>query len=268
LLLYLFIAAHSLVVVLFFVSSRYRLPIVPILLLFAGSYVTWVVARLQRQERRVFWLSILLVAAAFAAVNSGYAALDLIYRGEEERYLGVYHQSRGDLGGAERAYRRAIKMEPDYAEAHAELAQVLQQQSRHREALPHFLRANELAPNSEKTQYLLGTAFLAVGDTSRAEERFRTAIQMAPLFALPHRELGILLLERGELAQAEQLLLKAGRNDPDDIDTWYKMGQCYFLQGRYREAELALLEAARLAPGDLEIRDKIKSLRILPSPSR
>jgi tetratricopeptide (TPR) repeat protein len=268
LLLYLFVTAHALAVVIFFVSSRYRLPMVPVLILFAAAAVVWLVDRARRRDLRALLAALVVVAVGFATSNAGYDALDLIYRGEEERYHGVMHQSRGGLPAAERAYRRAIEQSPDYAEAHAELAQLLQQQSRHQQALPHFRRAHALAPRSEKTHYLLGTGFLAVGDTTRAEALFRDAVRMAPPFALAHRDLGILHLDRGELEAAERSLLEAARLEPDDLDTWYKLGQCYFLEGRYGEAERALREALRLAPGDREISDKIESLRILSGRTR
>jgi tetratricopeptide (TPR) repeat protein len=261
-LLYLFVLAYIVVVVIFFVASRYRAAIVPVLILFAVQYVLWLVERVRRRNLRPVVLSLAPLALSFAGVNRGFPALDLVYRGETDRYLGVYHTDRSQPKEAEEAYRRAIALDPDYAEAHAELGQLFQAQGRHQEALFHLRRANELAPFSEQTHYLIGTAYAPLGYPKEAERCFRRAIAMAP-HARAYRDLGVLMLDQERLDEAERLLLEARRLNANDLDTWYKLGQCHFLQGRYSDAERALSEALRLAPGDTEIIEKIRSLRII-----
>jgi tetratricopeptide (TPR) repeat protein len=259
LLLYLFLLAQSMAVVLFFVASRYRLPLVPILILFAVDYCLWLPHRVAHGQWREAGPSLAVLVVAFLAVNRGLPAIDHIYRAETDRYLGIYHVDRGDAAQAEQAYRRALATDPKYAEAHAELGQLLRDQGRYAEALRHLRRANELCPSSEATSYLVGTAYAASGDADSAESWFRRAMAMAP-YAAAYRDLGMLLLGQGRLSDAQPVLSRASELDADDLDTWYKLGQCYFLQGRYADAERALREALRLAPGDLEIREKVGSL--------
>jgi len=259
LLLYLFLFAQSAAVVVFFVASRYRLPLVPILILFAADYCWW----LRHQARRRQWwpagLSLVVVMVAFAAVNRGLPALDRVYGAETDRYLGIYHADRDDPAAAEQAYRRALAADPEYAEAHAELGQLWRDQGRHAEALAHLRRAHGICPQSGATAYLVGTAFAASGEPDSAESWFRRAITLAP-YALAYRDLGVLLLDRGRLSEAGALLARASELDAEDLDTWYKLGQCRYLQGEHAGAERALREALRLVPGDPEIREKIESL--------
>lgn len=261
-LLTLFVIAYTVAVVCFFVASRYRLPIVPLLILFAAQYALWVGEHVRRRCLRPVVLSLMPLALVSVGVNRGFPAIDLVYRGETDRYLGIYYADRGRYKEAEEAYRRAIATDPHYVEAHAELGQLVQAQGRHREALYHLRRANELCSFSEQTHYLLGTAYAAVGDSAHAETCFRKAISMAP-HARAFRDLGVLLLDQGRLDEAERLLLKALRINAADLDTWYKLGQCYFLQGKYGEAEEALGAALRLAPDDGEIKAKLQSLKAL-----
>lgn len=259
LLLYLFLIAQSVAVVAFFVAARYRLPLVPILLLFATDYCLWLRDKVGRREWRAMGPSLAVLIVAFVVVNRGLPAIDHIYRAETDRYLGIYHVDRGDPAPAEQAYRRALAADPEYAEAHAELGQLLRDQGRYAEALRHLRRANELCPRSAATSYLVGTAYAASGDPDSAESWFRKAVTLAP-YALACRDLGILLLDHGRLSEAEALLARASELDADDLDTWYKLGQCFVLQGRYVDAERALREALRLSPGDTEIREKVDSL--------
>jgi 4-amino-4-deoxy-L-arabinose transferase-like glycosyltransferase/Flp pilus assembly protein TadD len=261
LLLYLFVVAYTVAVVLFFVASRYRIAIVPVLILFAAQYAFWVLDHVRHRSFRPLILSFIPLVLVCVGVNRGFPAVDLIYRGETDRYLGAYYVDNGQYNEAEEAYQRAIVANPDYAEAHAELGQVYQAQGRHAEAMSHLKKANELCPFSEQTHYLLGTAYADLGDSTEAEKCFRKAITIAP-HARAARDLGVLLLQKGQLKEAEQLLLQALRTE-DDLDSWYKLGQCYFLLGDYEKAENALRGALRLAPNDSEIIEKIKGLRAL-----
>ncbi len=266
-LLYLFLLAYLLATILFFVAARYRLAIVPVLLLFAAYYIVWLRAALRQGRRRRVLMSLVLLAVVFPLVNRGFPAFDRLYRGEADRYRGIYYVDRGQYEAGEAAYRRAIEADPDYAEAHAELGQLLRDRGRQAEALTHLRRAYDLCPFSEQTQYLLGTAYAAAGESAEAEAWFRKAIAAAP-YALAHRDLGRLLLDEGRLAEAEQWLRQAAELNPDDLETWYKLGQCLVYRGRYAEAERALHEARRLAPGDREIGEKIEALRRLQARSR
>ncbi len=261
-LLVVFVASYMVVVVAFFVASRYRLPILPIMGIFAAQYVSWLARQLSHRRLRPAILSVALFALVAVGVSPGLPAIVESYGGEEDRYLGVYYVDRGRYKEAEAAYRRALAVTPDYPEAHSELGQLLLVQARSREALYHLKRANELCGFSERTHYLLGIGLRASGDSVEAERVFRKAISIAP-YGPAHRELGVLLLEQGRIAEAEGLLLEAVRCDPSDLDAWYKLGQCYFLLGSYGKAEDALQGALRLAPGDAEIREKIRSLQIL-----
>ena len=258
-LLALYALAFVLSGVLFFVAARYRVPMVPVLALFAVAYVVRAIEWVKACRWRALGASFLLVAMVFVAVNRGYDPIDRIYRGERDRYLAVQHVDRGEREAAEAAYQRALALAPDYAEAHAELGQLLAEEGRHQEALDHFVRANTLCPRSEETSYLLGGGRAAMGDTAAAEAAYRQAIALAP-YAPAYRDLGVLRLGQGRLAEAESSLERASQLAPDDLDTWYKLAQCRVAQAKYAQAHSALEQALRLAPGDREIEEKLAAL--------
>jgi 4-amino-4-deoxy-L-arabinose transferase-like glycosyltransferase/Tfp pilus assembly protein PilF len=258
-LLALFILSFTVSGVLFFVAARYRVPMIPVLALFGAAFVVRAVTWANERRWRPLAVSLLLVAAAFAAVNRGYEPIDRLYRGERDRYLAIQLLDRGQRGAAEAAYRRALALDPKFAEAHAELGQLLADENRHREALDHFGRANAICPRSEETSYLLAGGKAAVGDTAEAEAAFRQAIALAP-YAPAYRDLGVLYLAQGKLDDAASFLQRAAELARDDLDTWYKLAQCRVMQAKYAEAYAALEKALRLAPGDREIQEKLQAL--------
>lgn len=259
----LFLLATCLSVVLFFPASRYRLPVVPVLILFAVHFLFWGIRQAREKRGRTLLLSLVPFILVLFAVNRGFPAFDRIYRSERDRYLGTVYGREGNRKEAESAYRRALDADPGYAEVHAELGQILLEENRVEEALVHLERAAALCPFSPKTHILLGGALARAGKSDEAEARYREAIRIAPFFAPGRRDLGILLVDEHRLEEAEAELEEALRLDPEDLDAHYKLGHCAFLQGKYWKAEAALLGALRLAPGDEEILQKLRSLRML-----
>lgn len=70
LLFYLYVIGYGFSIVLFFVNMRYRVPLLPILLLFASYAVVWLVQKIfERQYRRLIVAGLILIAL-FSVVNS------------------------------------------------------------------------------------------------------------------------------------------------------------------------------------------------------
>jgi Flp pilus assembly protein TadD/4-amino-4-deoxy-L-arabinose transferase-like glycosyltransferase len=263
--LYIFLIAYMVSVLLFFVTARYRLPVVPILILFAVQYVLWVVERVKsgqsRRLRPVLW-SLAGLLFLFPAMNRGFSATDRIYRSEEDRYLGLYHLTQHRTREAEAAYRRALDDDPDYADVHLELGQLLMEQGRSDEALVHLRRAGEICPFAAQTHYVLGTAYATLGSDSLAEAAYRRAIAIED-HGEAYRDLGILLLDQRRSKEAETLLLEARRLIPDDVNVWYRLSECYYIQGDYEKTEAALRGALRLTPEDHNIQKNLDDLERL-----
>jgi tetratricopeptide (TPR) repeat protein len=249
-------------VLLFFVTARYRLPVVPILILFAVEFVLWARGRLRAGRRRPVLWSLGVVILLLPAVNQGFSDPDLIYGPEEDRYLGFILHGQGRRAEAEDAYRRALARDSTYADVHAELGQLLLEAQRVDEALVHLERAHALLPHVAETRYLLGAGYRARGRQAEAEAAFRSALEVEP-HARAAQDLGILLLEAGRLAEAEGFLVEARRLLPQDVNAWYRLSECYYRRGEYEQAEEALRGALRLAPLDRQIQQNLHDLRRL-----
>jgi tetratricopeptide (TPR) repeat protein len=262
LLLYLFLLAGMGSVLLFFVTARYRLTIVPILILFAVQYVQWMVEGLRAGRKRPVLGSAAVLVLLGLAMNRGFASADRIYGPEEDRYLGFMLHSQGRQAEAEQAYRRALERDSTYADVHVELGQVLLEEGRPGEALAHFEAAHRLLPGVGQTRYLLGLGYEATGRQSDAEAAYRRALEIEPHGEADLR-LGILLLDTGRVAEAEGFLIEARRLLPREVNAWYRLSECYYRQRKYREAEAALVGALNLAPDDVHIQQNLRDLRRL-----
>lgn len=73
-------------------------------------------------------------------------------RNDPVAWAGMAHEleQKGDLIDAERAYRKAIQLKPDYKHAWLGLAKILKKQGQRTDAEAAFRRADELKSDSEK----------------------------------------------------------------------------------------------------------------------
>ena len=88
--------------------------------------------------------------------------------------LGVTLRDLGRLAEAERAFRWALELAPDFVFGHYNLANAVYLQGRHREAVGLFEKAQAMDPSgSDRQRLLLAAARLAAGDVEEALGDYR-----------------------------------------------------------------------------------------------
>ncbi|WP_044564112.1 tetratricopeptide repeat protein [Azospirillum sp. B4] len=98
--------------------------------------------------------------------------------------------------------RRALDIQPDLADAHANLAYVLVAQGRWDAARPHAERAVQLRPGNAEGHMALGAVLMAAGDLTAALDRALEAARLAPDNATAHGNVAMLLSGQGRPAEA------------------------------------------------------------------
>ena len=120
----------------------------------------------------------------------------------------------GRLEEAARYYREALRLEPNLAEAHNNLGNVLSEQAKVDEAIEHLEQAVRLQPGFARAYVNLGTALRQRSQIAAAIEAYRSALQMQPADALAHNNLGEAYLELGDAEQAQTHFREALHCDP------------------------------------------------------
>jgi tetratricopeptide (TPR) repeat protein len=130
--------------------------------------------------------------------------------------LGEARLRLGDPVRAEQAFRRALALSPDAAEAHFHLGTALYDQDKVEAAERCFRRAVELKPAHALAHYDLGLCRLRQQDRDGAAAAFRAALRYRPGYADAHRNLGDVLAQQGKDAEALAHLEEAVRLAPED----------------------------------------------------
>lgn len=94
--------------------------------------------------------------------------------------LGVTLENLGDLDGAIAEYREAVRVEPDDPFAHDHLGRVLLRKGDADTAIAEHSEAIRLKPNEAVFHRNLGLAFEQKGNNEAALEEYHTASQLAP----------------------------------------------------------------------------------------
>ena len=99
-----------------------------------------------------------------------------------------------DLKGGEREFKRAVELNPSYAEAHHWYATALMSIGRFTEAAEEMERARELEPGSRSILSDQGLLFFYAGKTTEAIEQLRQVEAAEPRFRSAHAYLSFIYL--------------------------------------------------------------------------
>jgi tetratricopeptide (TPR) repeat protein len=91
---------------------------------------------------------------------------------------------------AEREFRRAIELNPNYANGHHWSGEFLSLIDRHEEAIAESERARELDPLSNIINTWVGSRYFYAREYDKAIEQYRNAMEMDPGFVPVHLVLG------------------------------------------------------------------------------
>ncbi len=159
-----------------------------------------------------------LIAPVVLASATERAAADALARALE--------QARGgDARSFVALCREALRIEPDFPEAHYNLGVGLFQSGRREEGVSHFRRAVALRPGYTDAQFNLGAALYGSGQLDLAAHHLTLALRLEPDRVAAHDALGVVREAQGDLAGALQHYEEALRLDPTRSQTRGHLGR-------------------------------------------
>ena len=176
---------------------------------------------------------------------------------------GAIAHSAGDYEGALARYREAIERNPDDAESHSNLGQMLVRLKRPSEALPHFDRAIQLLPGRWTYHFNRARALGLLERWDDAVAGYRRAQEIFPEDYATAFNLGQALHRKGEEAGAVEQYRRAIELDPSDASFRFALGISYERLQKRADAAAAYAEYLRLkpdAPDAEKVRERIASL--------
>lgn len=171
----------------------------------------------------------------------------------ESRFLQAGERlAAGDLAAAEAGYREALRLDPTLAEAHANLAYVLERRGESAEAEANYRRAIAAAPDDARVHLNYATLLAAQARFDEAEAAYGEALRLDPAVPAAWSNLGALYAGLGRCDEAEACHRRALEIDPGYPPARFNLGYVLLRRGRFGEGWRCL--EARSWPAMLEAR--------------
>jgi len=213
-----FILLYGASLALLFVCDRFRLPAVPILILFAAHALVTLRERVAARgappgggrvgAQRIGLPVAIPVAAWLVLTVVAFLPLTHYDFGRDHWMLAEASQRRGDAEAALREYRAAVEARPDLGAAWNNMGQLLLGQGRLDEARRAFESAIAVAPGLAYPHKGLADAARARGDIDAAIAGYRAALAIDPQLQDAWLSLARLHYDRGDAAGARRILLE------------------------------------------------------------
>ena len=238
LLLALFAGAYMLTVVAFFISARYRLPVVPILLIFAAYggrelYLLW---------RRGAYRDLLVgCGAAFlltVACNFRVGTMNVEGDAHTHYRLGYVYEKKGLPINAVAAYEQALTLDPDIKWARFNLASLYARNGEYNRAIAAYGEFIRRFPEVARARLALGNVYLRTGRYAEAIAAYESLLSAKDADAADlYGRLGYAHAQLGQLGQAAVAYERLVAAKPDSLQARLQLGELY--------EQLERLDAAR-----------------------
>lgn len=171
--------------------------------------------------------------------------------------LAAAHQALKRYYDAENCCRRAIRLEPKYAEAHYNLGLALESQGKGAAALEAYAQTTQLKPNIAEAHLNRGNVLRELGRQDEAEKCFREALRVRPGYVLAHYNLGNLLHGQNKNEAAIECYRQAVASDPNYVEARFNLATVLQASRQYDEAIDVFRDVLRIRPDMAEAAYKL-----------
>jgi tetratricopeptide (TPR) repeat protein len=150
--------------------------------------------------------------------------------------MGVALKDLGKIDKAIQIFNKAILIKPDYVEAYNNLGNAYKDQYKPEDAIKAYKKAISLKPDYAEAYNNLGNSLNDLGRFKEAIEFINKSISLKPNYVLAFNNLGVVLATQGKLDEAINAFKKALLINPDYADAYNNIGNALKHQGKIQDA--------------------------------
>jgi tetratricopeptide (TPR) repeat protein len=186
-----------------------------------------------------------LFSRAMEVTQDNYMAMTLV---------GSMEADQGDLDGAVKLYRDALRCLPNYPEGHFFYARALERKGQTAPAIAEYTKALQLRPAFDQAHLMLGLLLARQKNYDEAVAHFQAALKSNPDSASAQNDWGRVLQTQGQWQESIGHYQEALRLDPALAEAHNNLGIDYLQTGRLADGAGELRMALKLNPGNVETR--------------
>ncbi len=172
----------------------------------------------------------------------------------------IIHTQNLEYPDATKAFKKAILLQPDYPDAHNNLAVILETENNIDGAIKHYKIAIKQRSNYASALFNLGNIYHNQNyqeSFTLAEKYYQRAIESDPHHPKAYNNLGLLYQQNHIPEKAMPAFQSALRNSPNDHEVLNNIGRQYHLDGNYDKALQHYQQADILCPNNAKILNNI-----------
>ncbi len=240
-----FIFGYMVSIVPFHMASRYRLPIVPVLIIFAAYALAQADQALRSKSYKSVALGLIPVAILAFAVNCKVIDEAGTFKAPYTE-LGIIATEAGDYETALGHFEKALKIDRGYAPALYNMGNALAKQAMFEKAVTAYKKALKADPELLMAYDNLGKSYIHLGRFNEALQSFDRALALRPDLAEALIGKGIVFHSMGRYREAIRVYERAIGIQPESGPAHYNLACAYARSGRIEDARVTLERAIEL----------------------
>jgi len=260
-LIILFIGGYFISMVPFAAAARYRVPVIPFLIVLGAFGIRRFLGLLLERK----WGRGATLASSGVVL---YIILSINFSGvspapEKWHYdRGLARLESGEYQGSVREFSRALEYKPDYGAAYTNRGVALSKSGDPAAAISSYRRALALEPDSPRPLKNLADALLDQGETAEALILYQRALNLAPGYSGIACDLARALSSDGREEEAIVCYQAILRSDPESIRAHLGLGNLLLARNQSNAARGHYQEALKINPGSSNARYNLGNLLI------
>jgi tetratricopeptide (TPR) repeat protein len=234
-LMYLFTITYSLSFVLFFVNARFRIPIIPFLIILACFGVITAYENLKRKKNMLVPIGIFFISCIFFNLN--FLRVHRVHPGLNYLTIAGVEYEKENYQTAITHLEEALQHMPGYPEALVLLGSSYKKAGDPQKALQYYTEALKNDPAQPEAYFNMGNIYAEAGKYGEAEKLYLQAIAVDPFAARAYNNLGNIYFSRDELQIARGYYNKASTLEPNYTSPLYHAGLVAYKLGNSAQAE-------------------------------
>lgn len=238
-------------VVLFFCPARYRLPVVPILILLASMGVSYTIEDIKLKSFKlpsIYFILCTIIATALYLNPLRYSYKLSHQEAQGHCILGIVLAKQEKLDDAIEEYNQSLQINPYDPRTHCKLGFVLAKQGKTGKAIERFQEALRINPAQLEARFRLGTCLFEEGKLEEAIEHYYKALRINPAYVEIYNNLGNAYLKKGLIKEAIDEYKKALKINPDCAEAHNNLGLVCVQKDRLDEAISQFKQALNINP--------------------
>ena len=256
----LFVFSYMLTVIMFFVTARFRLPVIPFLIIFSSFTLVWLWEKVSRRELRKLVLFFLFLFPFLILTNSNAYHLSVGDFSQAHFSLGNVYLKAGKLGQALKEYAVALERNPYLPRAHLNKGIVFLRKKKYDKAEEQFRHELKINPNEDKAYNNLSAVYRLQGLYDQAIEAAQKAVNLKTYYPEAYMNLSLAYQKKGDYEKAKEVLSTGIKNIPLFLEANLLLGEILQEEGKL---DLAMTEYQKILDQSSAKKDVIYDLETL-----